>query len=61
MQLDRGGCRAVGDGLDGFRESPILLRRVRGRAPALSPAYRRPATRSWPGGAVSIRLAGPRA
>ena len=30
MQLYRGGCPAVTDGLDGFREARILLRRVRG-------------------------------
>jgi hypothetical protein len=32
----RAGCPAVTGGLDGFRESQILLRRVRGRTPATS-------------------------
>jgi hypothetical protein len=36
----RSGCPAVTDGLDGFRESQILLRRVRGRTPTLPPACR---------------------
>jgi hypothetical protein len=35
---------AVTVGLDGFRESQILLRRVRGRTPTLPPAYRLPET-----------------
>jgi len=35
----RPGCPAATDGLDGFRESHTLLRRVRGRPPALPPAY----------------------
>jgi hypothetical protein len=36
------GWPAVTDGLDGFRESRILLRRVRGRIPTLPLAYRLP-------------------
>jgi hypothetical protein len=36
--LTAGGCPAVTDGLDGFRESRILLRRVRGRTHTFSPA-----------------------
>src|ERR1019366_2673247 len=47
MQPCRAGCPAVTDGLDDrFRESQTLLRRVRGRTPALPPAYRLSATRS---------------
>ena len=37
---------AATDGLDRFRESQILLRRVRGRTPALPPAYRSSAAQS---------------
>ena len=39
-ELSRCGCPAVTDGLDRFRESQMLLRRVRGRTPTLPPAYR---------------------
>ena len=38
-----GGCPAVTAGLGGFRESRILLRRVRGRTPAFPPACWLPA------------------
>lgn len=55
MQLHRGGCPAVTDGLDGFRESQILLRRVRGRTPALPPACWPPAPRSHQRNALSRR------
>jgi hypothetical protein len=44
LSFTRGGCPAVTDGLDGFRESQILLRRVRGRTPTLPPALRLSAT-----------------
>jgi len=40
MQLYRSGCPAVTDGLDGFRESRTLLRRVRGRTLAFPPVIR---------------------
>jgi hypothetical protein len=42
----RGDCPAVTDGLDGFRESQILLRRVRGRTPTLPPDTGSSATQS---------------
>jgi hypothetical protein len=55
MPLSRSGCPAVTEGLDRFRESQILLRRVRGRMPTLPLAYRPSATAALPSGAVAPR------
>jgi hypothetical protein len=41
MPLAGSGCPTVTDGLDRFRESQILLRRVGGRPPTFPPAYGR--------------------
>ncbi len=54
--LTGSGCPTVTDGLDRFRESNILLRRVGGRPPTFPPAYRRPEAKSHRSRTVSLGI-----